>query len=69
MRQDDDRQIQGLFKRMSRAVPLLGELGANVQMNSILMNDNLDDAVAIAKVANSWGASVMFTLGRSKHGP
>jgi MoaA/NifB/PqqE/SkfB family radical SAM enzyme len=61
-RQDEDRQIQGLFKRMSRAVPLLGELGANVQMNSILMNDNLDEAVAIAKVADSWGASVMFTL-------
>ncbi len=36
--------------------------GGNVQMNSIIMNDNLDDVVPIAHLANSWGASVMYTL-------
>jgi MoaA/NifB/PqqE/SkfB family radical SAM enzyme len=61
-RQDQDRQIKGLFKRMSHAVPLLTSLGANVQMNSIIMNDNLDEVVPIAKLAASWGASVMYTL-------
>ena len=61
-RQDEDRKIKGLFKRMQHVVPLLTSLGANVQMNSIIMNDNLDDVVNIARLADSWGASVMYTL-------
>jgi MoaA/NifB/PqqE/SkfB family radical SAM enzyme len=36
--------------------------GATVQMNSIIMNDNLEDVVPIAHLAHSWGASVMYTL-------
>ncbi|MSP63164.1 MAG: radical SAM protein [Myxococcales bacterium] len=61
-RQDDDRKIKGLFKRIAHVVPMLVKKGANVQMNSIIMNDNLDDVVPIAKLAHSWGASVMYTL-------
>ena len=61
-RQDDDRKIKGLFKRISHVVPRLTARGANVQMNSIIMNDNLDDVVPIAKLSHSWGASVMYTL-------
>jgi MoaA/NifB/PqqE/SkfB family radical SAM enzyme len=61
-RQDDDRKIKGLFKRIAHVVPLLVSKGANVQMNSIIMNDNLDEVVPIAKLAHSWGASVMYTL-------
>ena len=62
IRQDDDRKIKGLFKRISHVVPMLTSMGANVQMNSIIMNDNLDDVVPIAKLAHSWGAGVMYTL-------
>lgn len=61
-RQDDDRKLKGLFKRISHIVPWLTAKGANVQMNSIIMNDNLDDVVPIARLAHSWGASVMYTL-------
>jgi MoaA/NifB/PqqE/SkfB family radical SAM enzyme len=61
-RQDDDRKLPGLFKKISHIVPWLSARGANVQMNSIIMNDNLDDVVPIAHLANSWGASVMYTL-------
>jgi MoaA/NifB/PqqE/SkfB family radical SAM enzyme len=61
-RQDEDRKIKGLFKRISHVVPMLTAKGANVQMNSIIMNDNLDDVVGIAKLAHTWGASVMYTL-------
>jgi MoaA/NifB/PqqE/SkfB family radical SAM enzyme len=61
-RQDDDRKIKGLFDRISHVVPMLTKQGANVQMNSILMNDNLDEVVPIARLACSWGASVMYTL-------
>jgi MoaA/NifB/PqqE/SkfB family radical SAM enzyme len=62
VRQDDDRKIKGLFNRISHVVPMLASMGANVQMNSIIMNDNLDDVVPIAKLARSWGATVMYTL-------
>jgi MoaA/NifB/PqqE/SkfB family radical SAM enzyme len=36
--------------------------GANVQLNSIIMNDNLEVVVPIAQKAKEWGASVMYTL-------
>jgi MoaA/NifB/PqqE/SkfB family radical SAM enzyme len=61
-RQDNDRKLPGLFKKISHIVPWLTARGANVQMNSIIMNDNLDDVVPIAQLAHSWGASVMYTL-------
>ncbi len=61
-RQDADRKIPGLWKRIAHVVPRLVERGGNVQLNSIIMNDNLDDVVPIAKQADAWGASVMYTL-------
>src|SRR5262249_27153076 len=35
---------------------------ANVQLNSILMQDNLDQVIPIVRLAQSWGARVLFTL-------
>ena len=61
-RQDTDRKLPGLFKRISHIVPWMTARGATVQMNSIIMNDNLEDVVPIAQLADSWGASVMYTL-------
>ena len=61
-RQDADRKLPGLWKRIADAVPRLVSLGARVQLNTILMNENLDDAVAIAEQAHAWGATVMYTL-------
>jgi MoaA/NifB/PqqE/SkfB family radical SAM enzyme len=61
-RQDDDRKLPGLFERIAKAVPKLVSKGANVQLNTILMNDNLDEALPIAELARRWGATVMYTL-------
>ena len=61
-RQDADRKLPGLWKRIAHQVPRLAARGANVQLNTILMNDNLDDAAAIARLAHNWGATVMYTL-------
>ena len=61
-RQDTDRKLPGLYKKIAHVVPHLAERGANVQLNTILMNDNLDDALTIAERARGWGASVMYTL-------
>jgi MoaA/NifB/PqqE/SkfB family radical SAM enzyme len=61
-RQDADRKLPGLYRRIARAVPAMVARGGNVQLNTILMNENLDDAVAIAEQARGWGATVMYTL-------
>src|SRR5439155_3213093 len=61
-RQDADRKLPGLYKKIAHIVPWLSARGANVQLNTILMNDNLDDAAAIARLARGWGATVMYTL-------
>jgi MoaA/NifB/PqqE/SkfB family radical SAM enzyme len=61
-RQDVDRKLPGLFKKISHIVPWMAARGANVQLNTIIMNDNLDDIVPIAHLARSWNSSVMYTL-------
>jgi MoaA/NifB/PqqE/SkfB family radical SAM enzyme len=61
-RQDEDRRLPGLFARIAHIVPWLAARGANVQLNTVLMNDNLDDALPIAELARSWGAQVTYTL-------
>ena len=61
-RQDTDRKLPGLYKKISHIVPWMAARGANVQLNTIIMNDNLDDIVPIAEQAARWGASVMYTL-------
>jgi MoaA/NifB/PqqE/SkfB family radical SAM enzyme len=61
-RQDEDRKLKGLFKRISNIVPWMTAHGANVQLNSIMMNDNMDDLVPLALLARKWGASIMYTL-------
>lgn len=61
-RQDTDRKLPGLFKRISHIVPWMTSRGARVQLNTIMMNDNLEDVVPIAELAHSWNASVMYTL-------
>jgi len=61
-RQDEDRKIKGLFKRISHVVPMLTAKGANVQMNSIIMNDNLDGRGAIAKLAHTWARRSCYAV-------
>src|SRR5262249_52230887 len=61
-RQDADRHLPGLFARIAHIVPWMAARGANVQLNSILMQDNLDQAIPIVSLAESWGARVLFTL-------
>ena len=51
-RQDTDRKLPGLFKKISHIVPWMTARGATVQLNSIIMNDNLEDVVPIAELAD-----------------
>jgi MoaA/NifB/PqqE/SkfB family radical SAM enzyme len=61
-RQDVDRKLPSLFKKISHIVPWMTSRGGNVQLNTIIMNDNLEDVVPIAHLADQWNASVMYTL-------
>jgi MoaA/NifB/PqqE/SkfB family radical SAM enzyme len=61
-RQDEDRKLKGLYQKIAHIVPWMAARGANVQLNTVLMNENLDDAVAIAGRARDWRATVMYTL-------
>jgi MoaA/NifB/PqqE/SkfB family radical SAM enzyme len=61
-RQDDDRKLKGLFARISHIVPWMAARGADVQLNTILMRENLGEALRIVELAESWGAGVLFTL-------
>jgi MoaA/NifB/PqqE/SkfB family radical SAM enzyme len=61
-RQDDDRKLHGLFARIAHIVPWLTARGAKVELNTVLMRDNLDCALDIVALAESWGAGVLFTL-------
>jgi MoaA/NifB/PqqE/SkfB family radical SAM enzyme len=61
-RQDEDRKLKGLFGRIAHIVPWMTARGAQVQLNTILMRDNLREALRIVNLAESWGATVLFTL-------
>jgi pyrroloquinoline quinone biosynthesis protein E len=61
-RQDIDRKLPSLFKKIAHIVPWMTARGGNVQLNTIIMNDNLEDIVPIAHLAEQWNASVMYTL-------
>jgi MoaA/NifB/PqqE/SkfB family radical SAM enzyme len=61
-RHDAERKLKGLFGRIRHIVPWLAARGANVQLNSILMKDNLDEALPLVRLAESWGAKITFTL-------
>src|SRR5579884_2927771 len=61
-RQDEDRKLRGLYDRIAHIVPWLTRQGAHVQLNTILMQDNLDDVLDIVNLADDWGAKVLLTL-------
>ncbi len=61
-RQDTDRKLPGLYKRISEIVPWMTAQGADVQLNTILMRDNLDDVLTIVERARTWNSKVLFTL-------
>jgi pyrroloquinoline quinone biosynthesis protein E len=61
-RQDDDRKLEGLWDRISHIVPWMTARGANVQLNTILMKENLDEIRPIVDLAERWRALVLLTL-------
>jgi MoaA/NifB/PqqE/SkfB family radical SAM enzyme len=61
-RQSAERKLRGLFDRIAAAVPAITAEGVEVNLNSVIMRDNLEEVVPIAKLALQWGAKVTYTL-------
>ena len=53
---DSYRGIPGLWNHLSSLIPQLGEISSNIVLNTIIMEDNLDQIVDIAHQAKEWGA-------------
>ena len=60
---DSYRGIPGLWKKLSETLPVLSERfpGKSLVLNTIIMEDNLDEVVDIARQAREWGISVSFS--------
>jgi MoaA/NifB/PqqE/SkfB family radical SAM enzyme len=61
-RQSEERRLHGLFDRIARTVPALCAEGIEVNLNSMVMKDNLEELTRISALAREWGAKVGYTL-------
>jgi len=61
-RQSEERKLKGLFGRIERAVPALTAADVEVNLNTMIMRDNLEQIPDIARLAAEWKAKVTFTL-------
>ena len=60
---DTYRGIPGLWKKLSETLPELAERfpDKSLVLNTIIMEDNLDEVVEIAKKAREWGIAISFS--------
>jgi MoaA/NifB/PqqE/SkfB family radical SAM enzyme len=61
-RQSEERRLRGLFERIERTVPALCREGIEVNLNTMVMKENLEELTRIAGLARQWGAKVGYTL-------
>lgn len=58
---DSYRGIPGLWKHLSNLIPQLGKISSNIVLNTIIMEDNLNQVVDIAHQAKEWGVKVSYS--------
>jgi MoaA/NifB/PqqE/SkfB family radical SAM enzyme len=58
---DSYRGIPGLWKHLSNLIPQLGKISSNIVLNTIIMEDNLDQIIDIAHQAKEWGVKVSYS--------
>lgn len=59
---DESRGIPGLWAHLSGLIPRLAAIkGANIGINTIIMDDNLDQVLDFAHQARAWGVQVSFS--------
>lgn len=62
-RHDEYRGINGLFQHLSDLIPRLSRSGGidNLSIQTIIMEENLDQIIPIAEKAAEWGVKVSFS--------
>lgn len=58
---DSYRGIPGLWNHLSNLIPQLAKISSNIVLNTIIMEDNLDQIVDIAHQAKEWGVKVSYS--------
>ena len=57
-----NRGVDGLWDHISSLIPLIAsELNKTISINTIIMDENLDQIVDMAKRAREWGANISFS--------
>lgn len=61
-RQDEERKLEGLYTHLSTLIPRLVTGGIdNIVLNTVIMEENLDQIPAIAKQAYEWRVKVSYS--------
>jgi MoaA/NifB/PqqE/SkfB family radical SAM enzyme len=60
-RQDEERKLPGLWAHLSSLIPTLTARGHTVVANTVIMRDNLDQILPIARQTRQWNAKVSYS--------
>ncbi|UCE01597.1 MAG: radical SAM protein [Candidatus Latescibacterota bacterium] len=60
-RQDEERKLPGLYEHVAELVPKLTAAGHNMLANTVIMRENLDQILSMARRTLEWGAKVSFS--------
>ena len=61
-RHSENRGVNGLWDHVSELIPKIStELKRTISINTIIMDDNLEQIVDMAKRAKEWGANISFS--------
>ena len=61
-RHDEFRGLRGLFGRIKSVVPRLSGMGFDrVVLNTVIMRENLDDLLSLARLATEWGVYISYS--------
>jgi len=60
-RQDEERKLPGLYAHLSELIPKITARGRTVVTNTVIMRDNLDQVVPIARQTQAWNAKVSYS--------
>jgi len=60
-RQDTERKLPGLWRHLSELIPRIAGRGCTVLANTVIMRENLDQIMPIARQMEEWGAGVSYS--------
>jgi MoaA/NifB/PqqE/SkfB family radical SAM enzyme len=60
-RHDAERKLPGLHAHLAALVPRLASRGHTIVLNTVILRDNIDQILPIARQAHAWGAQVSYS--------